>query len=101
MATKIELWEGYKVEFNENIANDFDFAQDLSTAVKNNDLAEITSLYFALIGGEKVFNDFREHVISEKGFFDVNEVRALFEKVDANLPKAGNRAQRRSWQTSK
>lgn len=101
MSKKIELWEGYEVEFNENIANDFDFARDLSTAIKNNDLAEITTLYFALIGGEEVFNDFRERVIAEKGFFDINEVRDLFKKVDASLPKAGNRAQRRSWQTSK
>lgn len=98
---KIELWEGYEVEFNENLANDFDFAQDLSTAVKNNDLTEITTLYFALIGGEQVFNDFREHVINEKGFFDIKEVQALFAKVDSQLPKAGNRAQRRSWQTTK
>ena len=28
MSKKIELWDGYEVEFNENIANDFDFAQD-------------------------------------------------------------------------
>lgn len=98
---KIELWEGYKVSFNENIANDFDFAQDLSNAVKNNDLAELTTLYFALIGGEKVFNDFREHVIGEKGFFDIKEVQEVLAKVDAQLPKVGNRAQRRSWQTTK
>lgn len=101
MSKKIELWEGYEVEFNENIANDFDFVQDLSTAVKNNDLAEVVTLYFALIGGQKVYDDFREYVISKKGFFDINEVQDVLSKVDANLPKAGNRAQRRSWQTSK
>lgn len=101
MSKKIELWAGYEVEFNENIANDFDFAQDLSKAVKNNDLAEITALYFALIGGEQVYNDFRDHVIEEKGFFDINAVKDLFAKVDESLPKAGNRAQKRSWQTSK
>jgi hypothetical protein len=101
MSKKIELWDGYEVEFNENIANDFDFAQDLSTAVKNNDLAEIVTLYFALIGGEKTYNDFREHIIEEKGYFDIQAVQELMGKVDANLPKVGNRAQRRSWQTSK
>ena len=101
MSKKIELWDGYEVEFNEQIANDFDFAQDLSTAVKNNDLAEIVSLYFALIGGEKVYNDFREHVIAEKGMFDTRSVQELLAKVDENFPKAGNRAQRRSWQTSR
>lgn len=97
----IELWEGYEVEFNENIANDFDFVQDLSTAVKNNDLAEIATLYFALIGGQKVYDDFREYVIAKRGFFDINEVQAVLSKVDEKLPKAGNRAQRRSWQTLK
>lgn len=97
----LELWEGYEVEFNEKIANDFDFIQDLSTAVKENDLAGITTLYFALIGGEKVFNDFREHVIKERGYFDIKSVQELMAKVDAYLPKVGNRAQKRSWQTSK
>lgn len=98
---KIELWSGYEVEFNDDIANDFDFVQDLSSAVKNNDLAEVVTLYFALIGGQKVYDDFRDRVISEKGFFDINEVQAVLSKVDAALPKAGNRAQKRSWQTLK
>ena len=99
--TKIELWDGYEVGFNEAIANDFDFAQDLSKAVKENDLAEVTTLYFALIGGEQTYNDFRDHVVSEKGYFDIAAVQDLIKKVDSNLPKAGNRAQRRSWQTLK
>lgn len=98
---KIELWEGYEVEVNEQLLDDFDFVQDLSTAVKNNDVAEITSLYFAVIGGESVFNKFREHVIEEKGFFDIKAVHDIFAKIDSKFPKAGNRAQRRSWQTSK
>ncbi len=101
MAKKIELWDGYEVEFNENLSNDFDFIRDLSDAVRGNDLASIATLYFALIGGEKVFSDFREHVIAEKGFFDIAAVREAMAKVDALLPKAGNRAQTRSWQTSK
>ncbi len=98
---KIELWEGYEVEVNEELPKDFDFIRDLSTAAKNNDLAEITSLYFALIGGEEVFDAFRQHVIEEKGFFDIDEVQKVFTKIDNNLPKVGNRTQRRSWQTSK
>lgn len=101
MSKKIELWDGYEVEFNDKIANDFDFVQDLSSAVKNNDLAEIVTLYFALIGGEETYNDFREYVIKEKGFFDIATVQELIKKIDDNLPKVGNRAQRRSWQTSK
>ena len=98
---KIELWEGYEVEFREDIANDFDFVRDLNDAVKNNDLSEITSLYFALIGGEQTYNDFREKTIKEHGSFKIDVVLDLLAKVDANLPKVGNRAQRRSWQTSK
>ena len=101
MSKKIELWEGYEVEFNEELADDFDFIQDLGTAIKNNDLAELTSMYFALVGGDSVYNDMREHIIEEEGHFSFNAVRKVIEKIDNALPKAGNRAQRRSWQTSK
>ena len=56
MSKKIELYEGYEVEFDEALADDFDFIQDLSTAIKTNDLAELVSLYFALVGGDKTYN---------------------------------------------
>ena len=97
----IELWEGYEVEFNEQLSNDFDFMQDLSTAIKENDLAELVGLYFALIGGEKIYNDTREHFIEKDGYFPVEAVHDIMQKIDECLPKAGNRAQRRSWQTTK
>lgn len=97
----IELWDGYEVEFNEQLSNDFDFVQDLSTAIKENDLAELTALYFALVGGEKVYNDTREHFIEKDGFFPFEAVQGIMKKIDECLPKTGNRAQRRSWQTTK
>lgn len=34
MSKKIELWEGYEVEVNEQLLDDFNFAQDLATAQK-------------------------------------------------------------------
>ena len=101
MSKKIELYDGYEVEFNETLADDFDFVQDLSTAVKNNDLAELVSLYFALVGGEKVYNDVRNHLIKTEGHFSFEAVQGIMKKIDNALPKVGNRAQRRSWQTSK
>lgn len=97
----IELWDGYEVEFNEQLADDFDFMQDLSTAIKDNDIAELTRLYFVLVGGEKVYNDMREHIIKEKGHFAFSAVQEVMKRIDDALPKAGNRAERRSWQTSK
>lgn len=97
----IELWDGYKVEVNDELADDYDFIQDLSTAVKENDLATLTSLYFALVGGDKVYNDMREHIIKETGRFSFSAVQEVIKKIDDALPKAGNRAQKRSWQTSK
>lgn len=101
MAKKIELWEGYEVEFNEELADDFDFALDLAAAEKENDVAELISMYFALVGGEKVFNDTREHIIKETGHFSSKALAEIVTKISATFPKAGNRAQRRSWQTLK
>ena len=99
--TKIKLWEGYEVEFDEQLADDFDYMQDLGTALKNNDLAELTRLYFALVGGEKTYNDMRDHIIEEEGRFSFKSVQKVMKRIDDALPKVGNRAQRRSWQTSR
>ena len=101
MSKKIELWEGYQVEFNEELADDFDFIQDLGTAIKENDLAGLTSQYFALVGGNKVYEDMKEHIIEKEGHFSFKAVQEVMSKIDNALPKVGNRAQRRSWQTSK
>lgn len=101
MAKKIELFDGYEVEFNDVLADDFDFIQDLSTAIKTNDLAELVTLYFALVGGDKTYNEVRDHIIKTERHFSFDAVREVMKRIDNALPKAGNRAQRRSWETSK
>lgn len=104
---KIELWDGYEVEVNERLLDDFNFMKDLSEAQKNNDLAEFISMMFAIVGGdngddaEKVYKDTEKHITEEKGYFSQKELLGIIEKIGEALPKAGNRAQRRSWQTSK
>lgn len=98
---KIELWDGYEVEVNEQLLDDFNFAMDLAAAQKNNDLPEFISMTFAVIGGEKVYKDVEAHIIEEKGYFSQKSLLEIVEKIGDVFPKAGNRAQRRSWQTSK
>lgn len=101
MSKKIELWEGYEAEVNEQILNDFDYVTDLNTAEKNNDLAEMISLYFAAIGGEKVFEATRKHIIKEKGYFATDALLEIINKINDQFPKAGKRASRHYGQTSK
>lgn len=90
--SKIELWDGYEVEVNEQLLNDFDYITDLNKAEKDNDLAEMVSLYFAAIGGEKIFNDTREHIIKEKGYFANDSLLDIINKINDQFPKAGKRA---------
>lgn len=101
MSKKIELWEGYEVEVDEQLLNDFDYATDLNEAEKNNDLAEMISLYFAAIGGEKVFKATREHIIKEKGYFATDALLDIINKINDQFPKAGKRASKPYGQTSR
>ena len=101
MSKKIELWEGYEVEVNEQLLNDFDYATDLNEAEKNNDLAEMISLYFAAIGGEKIFKATREHIIKEKGYFATDALLDIINKINDQFPKAGKRASKPYGQTSR
>lgn len=101
MAKKIELWEGYEIEVDDKILNDFDYITDLNKAEKENDLAGLISLYFAAIGGEKVYEETRKHIIKEKGYFATDALLEIIQKINDQFPKAGNRAQKRSWQTLK
>lgn len=101
MAKKIELWEGYEVEVDEKILNDFDYITDINNAEKENDLAELISLYFAAIGGKKVYEETRKHIVKEKGYFATDALLDIIKKINEQFPKAGDRAQRRSWQTLK
>ena len=98
---KIELWEGYEVEINEQLLDDFNFAQDLAKAQNNNDLPEFVSMIFAVVGGEKVYEDTENYITKKRGYFSQEELLKIVEKIGDAFPKAGNRAQRRSWQTSK
>lgn len=98
---KIELWEGYEVEVNEQLLDDFNFTQDLAEAQKNNDLPEFISMVFAIVGGEEVYRAVEEHITKEKGYFSQTSLLNIVEKIGEVFPKAGNRAQRRTWQTLK
>ena len=99
--TKIELWDGYEVEVNENLLNDFDYITELNKAEKDNDLAGMVSLYFAAIGGEKVFKATREHIIEEKGYFANDSLLEIINKVNDQFPKAGKRAPKQYGTTLK
>lgn len=101
MSKKIELWDGYEVEINEQILNDFDYIQDLNKAEKDNDLAEMITLYFAPIGGEKTFDATRTHIIKEEGYFATDALLDIINKINNEFPKAGKRAQKHYGQTSK
>lgn len=101
MAKKIELWEGYEVELNEQILNDFDYITDLNKAEKDNDLAEMITLYFAAIGGQKVYEKTRKHIIEEKGYFATDALLEIIEKINDQFPKAGKRASKHYGATSK
>lgn len=97
---KIELWEGYEVEVDEQILNDFDYISDLNKAEKDNDLAEMITLYFAAIGGEKVFEDTRKHIIEKEGYFATDALLEIVNKINGQFPKAGKRAQKHYGKTS-
>lgn len=98
---KVELWEGYEVEINEQLLDDFNYVQDLAEAERTNDLPTFISMIFAVAGGEKVYKDVEKHITEEKGYFSQKSLLEVVNKIGDAFPKAGNRAQRRSWQTSK
>lgn len=92
----VELWEGKEVEITRpELVKDFDFITDLQKAQKDQDLATMVDMYFALIGGEEVFKETREHIIKEKGIFDVNELFEILQKISDSLPKATSPVQKR------
>ena len=101
MAKKIELWEGYEVDVNEQLLNDFDYVTDLNKAEKENDLAEMITLYFAAIGGDKVYKATREHIIKEKGYFATDALLEIINKINDQFPKAGKRASKPNERTSR
>lgn len=101
MAKQVELWKGYEVEVNEQLLDDFNFTRDLSEAQRTNNLPEFISMLFALVGGEETYNAVEKHITEEKGYFSQEALLDIIGKIGDELPKAGNRAQKHSWQTSK
>lgn len=93
----VELWGGYTVDVNMQLMDDFDFISDLSEAHRTGNISELVTMYMALIGGDKVYDDIRAHIEKEYGYFSQKALLEITAKVDECFPKAGNRAQRRSW----
>lgn len=92
---QIELWPGHMVDVTrEDLLHDLDYLKDLQRQLKDNDLSLVDTL-FALIGGEETLSEFREHVIEEKGVFDVEEVGAVAKKLLELLPKAPSSSSKR------
>lgn len=98
---KIELFEGFEVNVNEQLLDDFDFMADLSTAINTNNVGDLVEIYMALVGGEETYEKVREHIIEENGYFSQEAFTVITKKIDALFPKAGNRASRRSWKPSR
>ena len=96
----VELWEGYEVEVNENLLHDMDFLTDFNDAQSNNKMSEMISMMMAIVGGDKVYNDIREHITAEVGYFSVEGFSPIMEKIIAFFPKDGNRQSRR-WEMKK
>jgi len=103
MATRpnktIELWDRYTVTVNTKLLDDFDFISDLSEAHRTSNISELVTMYMALLGGDKVYDDIRAHIEKEYGYFSQKALLEITAKVDDCFPKAGNRAQRRSWKS--
>lgn len=97
MSKKIELWEGYEVAVNEQLLDDFNFSQDLSEAQRTGDLPQFISMIFAIVGGEATYRAVEKHITEEKGYFSQTSLLEIVEKIGTVFPKAGNRAQKRSW----
>lgn len=94
----IELWDGYEVEVNEQFFDDVDFLSDFSKAAHDNDIETVLAMLFAVVGGEKVYDEARDHIEKQCGYFSMKELRKISNKIEDCFPKAGNRASRRqSW----
>ena len=93
----VELWDGKAVAIaNEHLLKDYDYIVDMNKASNNNDIETLISMTFALLeDGQNVFDEVREHIIKEKGFFDAEELMAVVKKIQAAFPKAASPAQKR------
>lgn len=92
----VELWEGKTVPVvRPELLKDFDFVAELAKAEKEGDFQTLVDMYFVLIGGEPVFAEVREHIIKEKGVFDIDELGKILKKIQEIFPKAQSPAQKR------
>lgn len=98
--TTLELWDGLTVKVDQQLMDDFDFTSELAEALNTNDVKTMATMYMALVGGEETYQQIREHIEAEKGYFSQDEFIKIIQKIDGALPKSGNRAQRRSWKTT-
>lgn len=95
MKKNIKIYDGIEVDVNETLLDDFDYISDLSKARKAGDIAELISMYFALVGGEDVYAKVREKIVKEKGYFSQEELLKVIKKIDETFPKAGTSAKKR------
>lgn len=98
---KVELFDGFEAEVNEQLMDDFDFMSDLSEAIRSNNVSELVAMYMAVVGGEETYEKVREHIIKENGYFSQKAFTEVTKKIDNLFPKSGNRAERRSWKNSR
>lgn len=91
----VELWPGKTVEVvREDLFYDYDYIKELQEKLRNQDVGLI-SMLFVLVGGEPVLDEVRQHIIAEKGIFDVRELGKITKQILALIPKASSPAQKR------
>lgn len=92
----VELWPGKTVEVKRAyLVKDVDYVRDLTEARKNKDFGTIVDMTFALIGDDSLLDEVRQHITEEKGYFDIEALTAILEKISAVIPKAPSPAQKR------
>lgn len=93
----VELWPGKVVAVaHPELVKDFDYICEFNKAQKEQDIATIYQMLFALLdNGEQVFQEVREHIIAEKGVFDYEELAKITKKLNDVFPKASSPAQPR------
>lgn len=91
----VELYPGKKVKVaREYLLRDVDFIRDLTKAKKEQDFGTIIDMTFALLE-EGALETTRQHIIKEKGYFDIEELGKVLERINAAFPKAYSPAQKR------
>jgi hypothetical protein len=96
----IELWDGYEVEVDLSLMDDFDFASELADASSSRNIGTITQMYMAMVGGDDTYDEVRAHLTKKDGRVTVTGITEILEKINSTLPKSGNRVQRRSGKIS-